>query len=124
GLTALGLVLWDRSARWLQRLRPWPLVLLTIFVVAPWVVGIMLRTNGAFLTESVEHDLLGKVAGAQEAHGAPPGFFLVTFWGTFWPGSLLAALAIPWVWRHRRDDAVRFCLAWLVPSWLVFEIVP
>jgi 4-amino-4-deoxy-L-arabinose transferase-like glycosyltransferase len=124
GLTALGLVLWDRSARWLQRLKPWPLVLLTILVVAPWVIGIMLRTKGAFLSESVEHDLLGKVAGAQEAHGAPPGFFLVTFWGTFWPGSLLAALAIPWVWRHRRDDAVRFCLAWLVPSWLVFEAVP
>jgi 4-amino-4-deoxy-L-arabinose transferase-like glycosyltransferase len=124
GLTALCLVLWDRRARWLMRLRPWPLVLLTILVVAPWGIAIMLRTKSAFLAESVEHDLLAKVAGAQEAHGAPPGFFLITFWGTFWPGSLLAALAIPWVWRRRRDDAVRFCLAWLVPSWIVFEIVP
>jgi 4-amino-4-deoxy-L-arabinose transferase-like glycosyltransferase len=43
---------------------------------------------------------------------------------TFWPGSLFALLALPWVWRNRRDRAVVFCLAWIVPSWLVFEAVP
>jgi len=124
GLTCLGLALWERDARWLRRLRPWPLALLTILAVAPWLVGIMLKTKGAFFAEAIEHDLLGKITGAQESHGAPPGFFLVTFWGTFWPGTLVAALAIPWVWQRRHDDAVRFCLAWFVPSWLAFEIVP
>jgi 4-amino-4-deoxy-L-arabinose transferase-like glycosyltransferase len=29
-----------------------------------------------------------------------------------------------WSWRRRRDAAVRFCLAWAVPSWIVFELVP
>lgn len=124
GLTALGLALWDRRWRWLLRLRPWPLFILTILIVAPWGIAILVNTKGAFLAEAVGHDLLGKVAGAQEAHGAPPGYFLATFWGTFWPGSLLAGLAIPWVWRNRREAAVRFCLAWLVPSWIVFEAVP
>jgi 4-amino-4-deoxy-L-arabinose transferase-like glycosyltransferase len=124
GLTAAGLSLSDRSARWLARLRPWPWALLALLIVAPWGAAIMLQTKGAFLSEAVGHDLLGKVAGAQESHGAPPGFFLVTFWATFWPFSLLAVMALPWVWRHRRHPAVRFCLAWIVPSWLVFELVP
>jgi 4-amino-4-deoxy-L-arabinose transferase-like glycosyltransferase len=124
GFTALGLALLEHEAGWLKRLKPWPYALLAPLIVLPWGIAIMLQTKGAFLTEAVGHDLLGKVAGAQEAHGAPPGFFLVTFWATFWPGSLLAGLALPWVWRHRREPAVRFCLAWLVPSWIVFELVP
>lgn len=124
GLTAAALALWDRRGRWLGRLRAWPYALLTLLVVAPWGVAIMLQSKGAFLAESVGHDLMGKMLGAQEAHGAPPGFFAVTFWATFWPFSLLAGLAIPWVWRHRRRPAVRFCVAWIVPSWLVFELVP
>lgn len=124
GLTAAALALWDRRARWLRRLRAWPYALFTVLVVAPWGVAILLQSKGAFLAESLGHDLMGKVAGAQEAHGAPPGFFAVSFWATFWPFSLLAGLAIPWVWRHRRRPVVRFCLAWIVPSWLVFELVP
>jgi 4-amino-4-deoxy-L-arabinose transferase-like glycosyltransferase len=43
---------------------------------------------------------------------------------TFWPGSLFALLALPWVWRNRRDRAVILCLAWIIPSWLAFEAVP
>lgn len=124
GLTAFMLAIWERSARWLSRLRPWPYALLALLVVLPWGIAIMIQTKGAFLTEAIGHDLMGKATSVQEAHGALPGFFLVTFWATFWPSSLLAGLAIPWVWRHRNDSEIRFCLAWLVPSWLVFEIVP
>jgi 4-amino-4-deoxy-L-arabinose transferase-like glycosyltransferase len=32
-------------------------------------------------------------------------------------------LATPAVWRARREPAIKFLLAWLVPSWLVFELV-
>ena len=124
GSTAVGLGLLERRWRWLLALRPWPYALLALLLVLPWGIAIMLATKGAFLAESVGHDFIAKVAGAQESHGAPPGFYLVTFWATFWPFSLLAGLAVPWVWRHRNDHAVRFCLAWIVPSWLVFELVP
>ena len=124
GLTAAALALWDRRACWLGRLRAWPYGLLALLVVAPWGIAIMLQTKGAFLAESVGGDLMAKVAGAQEAHGAPPGFFAVTFWATFWPFSLLAGLAVPWVWRHRQRPAARFCIAWILPSWLIFELVP
>jgi len=59
----------------------------------------------------------------QEFHGAPPGLYLLMFWVTFWPGSPLAAMAAPAVWRARREPGAQFLLAWLVPSWIVFEIV-
>jgi 4-amino-4-deoxy-L-arabinose transferase-like glycosyltransferase len=31
--------------------------------------------------------------------------------------------AVPWVWKSRNEPAVRFCLAWIVPTWLVFELI-
>jgi len=124
GFTAAALSLAEGRWRWLLALKPWPFAALSVLVVLPWGIAIMLQTKGAFLAQSVGHDLIGKIASAQEAHGAPPGFFLVTFLGTFWPFSLLAFLAVPWVWRHRGEGVVRLCLAWLVPSWLVFELVP
>jgi 4-amino-4-deoxy-L-arabinose transferase-like glycosyltransferase len=36
---------------------------------------------------------------------------------------MLAGLAAPAVWAVRREPAARFLLAWLVPSWIVFELV-
>jgi hypothetical protein len=36
----------------------------------------------------------------------------------------LTLLAAPFVWRARREPAIAFLLAWLVPAWLLFEAVP
>ena len=37
--------------------------------------------------------------------------------------SILAGLAAPMVWRVRKEPGAQFLLAWLIPSWLVFEAV-
>jgi 4-amino-4-deoxy-L-arabinose transferase-like glycosyltransferase len=68
--------------------------------------------------------MLNKVAGGQESHGAPPGLYLAAVWATFWPWAPLAALAAPFAWASRRSPRIAFLLAWLVPSWLLFEAVP
>jgi 4-amino-4-deoxy-L-arabinose transferase-like glycosyltransferase len=94
-----------------------------ILVVLPWLIAIGIQSDGAFFQASVGHDLLGKVLSGQESHGAPPGYYAVAVWLTFWPGSLLLFLALPWIWTHRRDAAVKFCLAWILPIWIVFELV-
>jgi 4-amino-4-deoxy-L-arabinose transferase-like glycosyltransferase len=67
--------------------------------------------------------MLSKVAAPQESHGAPPGLYFVLFWVTFWPASTLAGVAAPAVWRARREPGAQFLLAWLVPSWIVFELI-
>ena len=99
-------------------------LLLAPLVVAPWFVLIMIATKGAFLTDSLGADMMSKVAGGQEAHGAPPGSYLGAFFLTGWPMAPLTLLAAPFVWRARREPAVAFLLAWLVPAWLLFEAVP
>ena len=123
GLAALALVIADRSANWLMRLRPMVGVLWILLLVLPWFVAIMGRAGDSFLQESVGRDLLAKIFKGQETHGAPPGYYLALFWVTFWPAAPLAAVAAPAVWRHRREPPLRFLLAWVVPCWLVFELV-
>src|SRR5258708_31720688 len=45
------------------------------------------------------------------------------FWLPCWPEAPLAAVAAAAVWRHRGEAGTRFLLAWLVPTWIVFELV-
>jgi len=123
GLAALALIVMDRSARWLWRLRPVIGVVWTLVLVLPWFIAIMSRSGDTFIVESAGQDLLGKLYTSAEGHGAPPGTYLALFWLTFWPAAPLAAVAVPAVWRNRREAATRFLLAWLVPSWIVFELV-
>ena len=78
----------------------------------------------SFFADSIGHDILGKVAEGQESHGAPPGYYLVLFAVTFFPAAALAALAAPRAWALRREPWVRFLLAWIVPAWIIFELVP
>ncbi|MFZ5668027.1 MAG: glycosyltransferase [Pseudomonadota bacterium] len=121
-LTAITLTLWDRSAAWLMRLRPW-MVVLTALVVAPWVMAISARTDGAFLQEALGRSLWHKVGSSQQGHVGPAGYHLMMFGLVFWPGAIFALLAAPWVWVKRREPAVRFMVAWIAPAWIVFEIV-
>jgi 4-amino-4-deoxy-L-arabinose transferase-like glycosyltransferase len=112
----------DRNAGWLWRLRPvWGLMWMLVLVL-PWFIAIYWRSGGTFFTDSVGGDMLSKLA-AQESHGAPPGLYLLLFWITFWPGAPLAGMAVPAVWRARREPGAQYLLAWLVPSWIVFELV-
>ncbi|GJE18586.1 ArnT family glycosyltransferase [Methylobacterium marchantiae] len=124
GLAAVALSVKQRSGLWLMDLRPGFGLVLTLVIVAPWFVAIAWKSGGAFFGEAVGHDMLGKVGGAAEKHGAPPGTYLVVFFATFWPGAAFAALAAPFAFANRRDDATAFLIAWIVPAWLLLEAVP
>lgn len=124
GLPALVLSLRVRSGRWLGALRPGLGLPLTLLIVAPWFAAITWKSGGAFYGEAVGHDMMSKVQGGSEKHFAPPGAYLIAFFGTFWPGAAFAALSAPFAWGHRRDPAIAFLLAWIVPTWILFEIVP
>jgi 4-amino-4-deoxy-L-arabinose transferase-like glycosyltransferase len=122
GLPIVTLAILDRSAAWLWRLRPVLGLIWLLVLVLPWFVAIFWRAGDTFFTDSLGGDMLSKFA-AQESHGAPPGLYLLLFWVTFWPGAALAGMAAPAVWRARREPGAQFLLAWLVPSWIVFELV-
>ncbi len=122
-LTAGSLSIFDRSWRWLSALRPLPGVAWLVVLVLPWFLAIILRSGDSFFAESIGQDMLSKLASGQESHGAPPGFYFVLFWVTFWPGATLAAMAAPSFWAARNEPGARFLLCWLLPSWIMFEVV-
>jgi len=123
GLAVTALAVIDRSVGWLSALKPIFGVLWFALLVLPWFVFIASRSGQNFFVESIGRDLLSKVVIGQESHGAPPGTYFALFWVTFWPGATLAGLAAPAVWAARREPGAKFLLAWLLPSWLVLELV-
>ena len=126
-LPVLGTLVWMAVAERRLPLRAFkPLLGLGVLalLVGPWVVAITVLSEGAFWSESVGQDMLAKVLSGQEAHGAPPGTYLSLFFGTFWPFAVLAPFAILWLWSERRSRTAAFLMGWIVPSWLVFELVP
>jgi 4-amino-4-deoxy-L-arabinose transferase-like glycosyltransferase len=123
GLTLATLVIVDRSWRWLLPLRPLPGLVWFAVLVLPWFITILTLAGKTFIAESAGRDLLPKIFSGQEGHGAPPGYYFLLFWATFWPGATLAGLATPAVWAARREPATKFLLAWLVPAWVAFELV-
>jgi 4-amino-4-deoxy-L-arabinose transferase-like glycosyltransferase len=124
GLAVLVLSFTQRSFRWLAPLRFRSGLLLCLLVVLPWFAAIAWKSGGGFFVESVGQDMLGKVAEGQEKHWGPPGLYLLIFFGTYWPAAAFAAMAVPFAWARRREPQALFLLAWIVPSWLVFEAVP
>ncbi|NPD66178.1 glycosyltransferase family 39 protein [Lichenicola cladoniae] len=121
--TPAALALVERRIDWWHRLRPAWGVPLTLAIVLPWCIAIALVSHGLFFKSAVGTNFLGKVASGQQSHGLPPGYHLVIFAIAFWPGSLFAAMAIPFVWMRRHTPQVRFLLCWIVPHWLVFELI-
>jgi 4-amino-4-deoxy-L-arabinose transferase-like glycosyltransferase len=121
-LAALALSIADRDWKWLRALRPLPGLAWLCLLVLPWFVAIMLKSGSGFFVDAVGEDMLAKVVGSQEGHGAPPGYYALLFFVTFWPASVLAVPSMPAIWRTRGEPAVRFLLAWLLPSWIVFEM--
>ena len=124
GLAILVLSASLRSFRWLKPLRFGAGLLLCLVVALPWFAAIMVKTGGSFFAESVGQDMLGKVAEGQEKHWGPPGLYLLFFFATYWPAAAFAAMAVPFAWVRRKEPQILFLIAWIVPSWLVFEAVP
>ena len=123
GLTAIGLSLWERRWRWLAGTSPLIGIAIVVAMVAPWVIAIGVKSHWQFFQQSLGHDFAGKLAGGQESHGAPPGYFLIALTPSFWPAILFLLPGLAVAVRNHRDPAIRFLLVWLA-TWVVFEAVP
>ncbi len=124
GLTLAALVIATREIKWVFLLRPVRGGLLVLMLTVPWAASVWFSTNGAFFGEAVGGDFLPKLAGGQESHGAPFGYYTLLLLLTFFPANLMLIPAIARAWGERRSAAVMFLAAWIIPNWIVFEIVP
>jgi 4-amino-4-deoxy-L-arabinose transferase-like glycosyltransferase len=123
GGTILGLIAQTRRAAWLKRLHAGWGVLIMLAIALPWLIAIGVKSHGLFFEKAVGENLLGKVGSSEQKHKAFLGYYPAMFNLTFWPGSLAAVFAIPWTWRERTSDKVRFLLAWIIPTWLIYEVI-
>jgi 4-amino-4-deoxy-L-arabinose transferase-like glycosyltransferase len=123
-LTIAALWIADRKIGWLHGIRPIVGMIIAAAIVAPWVAAVSSATEGQFIGQAVKSDLLPKLLGSQESHGALPGYFLLLAIGTMWPASLFAVPGLVRAVKNRHAAGLRFCLAWIVPAWILFEIVP
>jgi len=124
GLAMAVLAVWDRRAGWIGALRWWWGLIIVLAVVGPWAGAVTVATDGGFWTEAVGSDLAPKLAGGQETHGAPPGYHLLLTPILAFPMTLLLPAAAVAAWRFRAEPGVRFAIAWLIPTWLLFELLP
>lgn len=123
-LSLLMLTLWDRKGRWLKDLGwSWGLILVAA-IVLPWATMITVATDGAFWSTAVKGDLAPKLAGGQESHGAMFGSYALGAFLLVFPGTLLLPAGLAEGWKGRNAPGVRFALCWLIPTWLVFELLP
>jgi len=83
-----------------------------------------MATDGAFFGDAIRSDLLPKLISGHESHGFPPGYYLLVIALTFWPGSLFLWPALGQAIKLRARIGERFCLAWIIPVWLTFELIP
>lgn len=113
---------WSQAVRWWRYTRPLLGVLILAAIVGPWLIMLERRSPG-FLRQSLLHDVIGRSVKPLEGHKGPPGFYLLTVWGTFLPWCLLLPTAITIAWKHRRLPAIRFALAAIFGPWIMFELV-
>lgn len=128
-LSLATLAIWERRAAWMKPLLFWPGPLLALLIVAPWSIAISLDTGGRFFADMIDGDILPKITTGAEGHFALPGFhtFLLPF--LIFPATyaLPAAGRVALdALRAPRDDAehapIRFLIAWIAPTLLVFEL--
>ena len=123
-LTIAVLIVWHRGAGWARPLRLGRGLILMAVICMPWAILVTIATNGAFLDIAVTGDFLAKVQSGQESHGAPPFTYLALFGVLLWPASLLLPSALLHIKAMLAQDSTRFLLAWLVPFWVMIELIP
>lgn len=124
GLTIAALSLMERDVRWIRALRPASGLLLLGGLTLLWLWPLSVAEGRNYLMEMLNRDLLPKLRGGHESHGKPPLFHLAILPLTFWPASIFLWQGATVAIRERCTPNVRFLLAWLVPAWIFFELMP
>jgi 4-amino-4-deoxy-L-arabinose transferase-like glycosyltransferase len=109
---------------WLKSLRAELGVPLALIISLPWIIAVGVSSGWGFYRSMLSAEILPKMLGGHQSHGAPPGYYSALLLVTFWPGSLFAAAGIIRGAQNRSFTAERFLLAWAAPCWLFFELMP
>lgn len=123
-LTITTISLIERNYKWLKSLKPIAGLMFFSFFTLLWVYVVNQAENTNYLMQMFNKDLLPKLKGGHESHGKPPFFHLAILFFTFWPAILFFPQGFKYAFQQRKDKAVYFLLAWIIPTWIFFEVMP
>jgi 4-amino-4-deoxy-L-arabinose transferase-like glycosyltransferase len=123
-LTLITLSLIDKTTLYFKKIRIFWGILLLLILTAAWLIAVSYAENTNYLMQMINRDLLPKLAGGHESHGAPFGTHLALLVVTFWPASLFLWPTVVRTWQQRNKSIEKFLLAWIIPVWLFFEFMP
>ena len=123
-LSVCTLCIIDRHRAWLRGLHIYRGLLLFVLLSLAWLLQVDAAENSNYLLQMIKKDLLPKLQGGHESHGRPPFFHLLSLPITFWPVSMFLWQGVVYAYRERHHHVVRYLLAWIVPIWIFFEIMP
>lgn len=134
-LVAMG-VLEGRWWAW-RAAKPFLGLLVSAAVVVPWLVAVAAHVGFDTYLGILHDEVIARGGGAKEGHAGPPGYYFLTAALAFWPAGALAIFGVWWGgcraitlgpkgqrWKRRRTHRKPelFLLAWLLPTWLFFEL--
>lgn len=109
------------------------LVVLAIIVAIclPWVLLIWQRLKAEAIKGGqpvdlwgvFKHEVIERMTTPLEQHKGPPGYYLLFFFASFFPWSLMLPTAIKLAWQNRREPLIRFAFAAVVGPWIMFECI-
>lgn len=124
GLSILCLCACEKQVSWLKKLAFWKGFTLFLGLSLLWIFLLNHAEQSNYFAKMLQNDLLPKLQGGHESHGKPPLFHLLLLPLTFWPASLFLFQGLHHGWQKRNEPLIRFLLAWMLPTWLFFEIMP
>jgi 4-amino-4-deoxy-L-arabinose transferase-like glycosyltransferase len=123
--TMLVLLIFDwksLGAWWWRRTSPLVGIVIVVAICLPWAYLIHQR-EPSFFSTILQNEVINRARSGQEGHKGPPGYYLLTVWGTFFPWSLLLPAVIVHAWKRRRVPVIRFALAAIIGPWVMFELI-
>ncbi len=120
------LALWglDRRITWAKHLGWLSGLSIILLICGPWATAITITTDGAFWASSIGGDLKDKLDSGSEGHFMWPGYHTLLLVATMFPASWLFGGALQTAIQRWKEPAVRFAIAWFVPTLLIFELMP
>jgi 4-amino-4-deoxy-L-arabinose transferase-like glycosyltransferase len=97
-------------------------IFIALGIYTTWGIPIEKRLPG-YHVRTIKAEVLDRAAKPQEGHKGPPGYYLLTIWGTYFPWSLLLPATLISAWKRRHIPQIRFALAAVIGPWVMFEIV-
>lgn len=122
--SVLTLCLLERQIVWLRSLHVFKGVLLFLLLNLIWVLLVNTAENSNYLVQLFQKAVLPKLLGGHESHGKPPLFHALILPMTCWPASLFLWQGGVYAFHNKHQRVERFLLAWILPTWIFFEIMP